>query len=245
MLYILFAAYNEEQIMPAFMDNIKAEIEKLNVDYAVIPCTDASTDNTAKVIAGYKSSMPIILLEQTQERGLGVAFRRALEAVCDVSKSDDDIALFMDADCTHDLKYASPMIEKIRAGNDVVIASRFLPASTTSGFPFHRTLLSYGASIFFRILFPIKGVKDYTSGYRAYKVSALKKAYQHYGDELIVEKNFCCLAELLIKLKKLECRFVEVPFSYDYGARGGGSKMQISTLITATFKMSWNLFKGK
>lgn len=241
MLYIIFAAYNEEQVMPDFMANIKSEIEKLQLEYTVIACTDASTDNTAKIIESYNSTMPVKLLPQTQERGLGVAFRRTLKAVCDESTSDEDIAIFLDADCTHNLEYSASMIAKIHSGNDVVIASRFAPGSTVSGFPPHRMLFSYGASFFFRILFPIKGVKDYTSGYRAYKITILKKAHEYYGHKFIEENDFCCSPEVVLKLRKIGAKFSEVPFSYRYDLKLGASKMNIKKFVTSILKMSWRL----
>lgn len=231
MIYILFAAYNEEQIMPAFLANIRCEMERINAHYHVIACTDASTDNTSKIIEDAKSSMPIMLLEQSSKRGLGVAFKRALKAACDESKSDDDIAIFLDADCTHDLKYSEQLIKKINSGYDVVIASRFIKGSSVSGFPLHRMLLSYCASFFFRILFGIKNVRDYTCGYRAYKISVLKKAHDIYQENLITETDFCCLPELLIKLNELKINFSEIPFLYTYDAKIGESKMNIRRLI--------------
>jgi dolichol-phosphate mannosyltransferase len=240
-IYILFAAYNEEQVMPHFLANIKQEMEKIGVPYKVVACTDASTDSTASIIRAHKSEMPIELLEPINERGLGVAFRHSIDAICDIAEREDDIVIFLDADCTHDLYYSAKLMEEIAKGNDVVIASRFTPTSTISGFPLYRTAISMGASLFFRLLFPIKGVKDYTSGYRAYRVSILRKARAHYNKQLIAEKDFCCAPEMLIKLRHIGAKCAEIPFDYKYGLKLGESKMNIPRLIIATFKMSWHL----
>lgn len=237
----MFAAYNEEQVMPDFMANIKSEIEKLQIKYEVIACTDASTDNSAKIIESYNTIMPVKLLPQTQKRGLGVAFRRTLKFACDESISDEDIAIFLDADCTHNLEYSESMIKKILAGSDVVIASRFAPGSIVSGFPAHRMLFSYGASFFFSTLFPINGVKDYTSGFRAYKITILKKAHEYYGDRFIEENDFCCSPEVVLKLRKIGAKFSEIPFSYRYDLKLGESKMNIIKFIISILKMSWRL----
>ncbi len=245
MIYILFAAYNEEQVMPYFLNNIQQEMAKTGLPYKVVACTDASTDSTAAIIEAHKSTMPIVLLEQKNERGLGVAFHHAIDAVCDIAEDDNDIVIFLDADCTHDLCYSKSLVGEIAKGYDVVIASRFTRTSTISGFPLYRMVISMGASLFFRLLFPIKGVKDYTSGYRAYTVKVLRKAKRYYKDRLIEEKDFCCLPELLIKMRVLNVRMREIPFTYNYGQKIGESKMNILNLIRATLIMSMRLLVSR
>ena len=44
-------------------------------------------------------------------------------------------------------------------------------------------------------MFPIRGVRDYTCGYRAYRADALRQATDTYGDELITETGFSCMAD--------------------------------------------------
>lgn len=227
--------------MPHFLANIKQEMERTGLAYKIVACTDASTDTTAEIIEAHKNTMPIELLEQRKERGLGVAFRHSLDAICEISDNAEDIVIFLDADCTHDLRYSAKLIEAIQEGNDIVIASRFAENSTVLKFPLHRMLISKAASIFFQLLFPIEGVKDYTSGYRAYSITILKKAKNYYKDRLIEERDFCCLPELLIKMRKVNAVVKEVSFAYNYGLKIGESKMNIVSLIIATFRMSVRL----
>ena len=53
-----------------------------------------------------------------------------------------------------------------------------------------------------RTLFPIDGLKEYSSGYRAYKVSAIKFAIKTYGNSFIQFKVlvFTCTLEKVVKL---------------------------------------------
>ena len=78
-----------------------------------------------------------------------------------------------------------------------------------------------------RILFPIKGVKDYTCGYRAYSINCLRRAYEKFGEHLIQEDSFACMAELIIKLRSINLSAVEIPIilRYDqkYGKSGAGA----------------------
>ena len=60
-----------------------------------------------------------------------------------------------------------------------MISSRYQKGSKITGVPILRIFLANIDSIIFRIFFPIKNVKDYTCGFRAYDVNLLKNAYKN------------------------------------------------------------------
>jgi dolichol-phosphate mannosyltransferase len=95
-------------------------------------------------------------------------------------------------------------------------------------------LYSIGAKWLFQVLFPIRGVRDYTCGYRVYRAEALQQAIEKYGDELITETGFSCMADLLLKLRKLPLKMSEVPLELHYENRGSGSKMRVLRTIRQT-----------
>ena len=140
----------------------------------------------------------------------------------------------MDSDNTHNQEHIYRMINKIRDGFDVVKASRYTNDSRIVGLTKFRKFLSLCASYMFRMLFPIKGVKDYTCGYRAYNLSKLKEAYLIYGDDLITETGFACMAELLVKLRAINVLASEVPLILRYDRKVDDSKMKILKTVANT-----------
>ena len=62
-----------------------------------------------------------------------------------------------------------------------MIASRYRRRRVV-GASLHRRVLSWGASLLLRAVFPIRGVRDYTCGYRAYRAPVLRQAFERYGD---------------------------------------------------------------
>ena len=52
---------------------------------------------------------------------------------------------------------------------DVVIASRFQPGSVVQGVPFFRQVLSWGCFLMMKTLLPYRNVRDYSTGFRAYR----------------------------------------------------------------------------
>jgi dolichol-phosphate mannosyltransferase len=66
-----------------------------------------------------------------------------------------------------------------------------------------------------------------SSFFRVYRASALRSAYERYGDGMIRESGFACKAELLIKLDRMGARIAEVPVALDWSKREGESKLRV------------------
>jgi dolichol-phosphate mannosyltransferase len=115
----------------------------------------------------------------------------------------------------------------IEEGNDVVIASRFAPGGRSIGVPWTRALLSRGASVLFRVVHPIRGVRDYTCGYRAYRAGLLRQAFARWGRDFISEPGFTCMVDILLKLHRLGAVATEAPLVLRYERKPGKSKMDV------------------
>jgi dolichol-phosphate mannosyltransferase len=240
-IFLLLPAYNEDDALNFLLSRIKTGMENRGFSYEVIVYNDGSIDNTLAVLRENKYKMPLKIIGKAENKGLGFALLNLIREALKSSQDADDIAIVLDADNTHNPEHSYQMSNKIRDGFDVVIASRYLPDSRIVGVTRFRQLLSIGASWLMRILFPIKGVKDYTNGYRAYTISCLRKAYDKFGEHLIEERGFACMAELIIKLRSLHIIAVEIPIILRYDQKCGESKMKISKTIQKTLLMLYRL----
>ena len=124
----------------------------------------------------------------------------------------------MDCDDTHEPEFIKGMIDKINEGNDVVVASRFVEGGSQEGLEGYRKIISLLANKFMKFFFPIKGLKEYSSGFRAYKAEVMKIAIDTYGNNFIQLKGlgFTCTLEKMVKLKMLGAKFGEAPFILRY-----------------------------
>src|SRR6478735_3071728 len=95
------------------------------------------------------------------------------------------------------------------------------------GVPPLRGLTALGAAALFKLVHPVRGVWDYTCGYRAYRAGVLKKAASRYGDQLIAESGLACMVELLLKLNGLGARFAEIPLQLRYDQKPTETKMGV------------------
>jgi len=244
MVYILLPVYNEEENLEQLLARISSQIRRQTLDFEILCYNDGSTDNSLKILNDHTNTLPLHIIGEPDNRGLGTAFRRLLKEALVRSTSDDDIIVVLDSDNSHNPGLIYRIIDRIRDGFDVVIASRYLPDSRIVGVSRFRQWLSIGASRLMQLLFPIKGVRDYTCGYRGYSVAIIRKAFAHYGDRCIIETGFACMAELLIKLRALSVLCVEIPLILRYDQKGGESKMDVSRTVRRTLRLLWRLKRG-
>jgi dolichol-phosphate mannosyltransferase len=230
MIYILLPAYNEERDLPVLLERIHKAMLSSKLEYKVLLVNDGSRDRTLEVAREFAARLPMEILDHGTNKGLGAAMQTGLEFARRTA-SDEDILVAMDADNTHDPALIESMAKQIAAGSNVVIASRYQKGGEELGLAPVRKVLSRGASILLRIFFPIKGARDYTCGYRAYSVKTLQRAFCLYGPQLVEERGFTCMAEILIKLDHIGARISEVPLVLRYDFKTGPSKMKFARTI--------------
>ena len=178
-----------------------------------------------KIISQHVGDNPIISANGFTSRDL---FEHASR-----HSDNDDYIVRMDAANTHSPTYISQMVEKIDHGSDVVIASRFQPGGGQQGVSTYRAAISNLANLFMKCVFPIKGVREYSCGFRCYRASLVKKAVEVYGNNFIQLKGlgFTGTLEKLIKLHLLGAKITEAPFELRYDLKDSDSKM-VSSITT-------------
>jgi len=229
-IYYILPAFNEEKSLPNLLSRLVFLQSQSSKKLIVFVVDDGSIDSTASIATNGGSGLDVRLITHKINLGLGQAVQTGIKEVLNVA-SDDDIVIIMDADDTHDVSLLNPMIEKVENGSDIAIASRFVPGGDDSSAPLFRRVLSRGARLLFKKLLPLNNINDFTSGYRAYKISILRKASVHWGERLIEEQGFACMVELLLKLRHWSPVISEVPLLLRYDRKLGASKLKIKKTI--------------
>ena len=218
---VMMPAYNEERDLPGLLERTREALGPW-ADYEVLIVDDGSRDRTAEIVIAAQDRMPVRLIRHPQNMGLGAAIRTGLKA----ASLADGVVVTLDADNSQGPELIREMIAKIEAGADVVIASRFQPGAQEVGVPPHRKFLSHLSSGAIRVLAPYPGARDYTCGFRAYRVEVLRQLIGRYGDAFVRENGFSCMLELLLNLRRIGATVAEVPLVLRYDLKQGASKMR-------------------
>lgn len=232
-LFIILPAFNEESGLPLVLETIRGMRPPTGYAFQVVVVDDGSADRTSDIARSYQSKLPLHLITFPHNQGVAEVFRQGFQYVCQASTHPDrDIAVVLDSDNTQDPKVLLKLVAQVEAGLDVVIASRFEGEGRMIGCPWSRSLLSYGASWLLRTLVRLPGIKDYSTFYRAYRISVLQQGFAQYGDTLLEGKGFSVAAGLLMKLGNITRRMGEVPLILRYDLKRGSSGNKIMKTIT-------------
>ena len=236
---ILLPAYNEERSLPVLLPKIAAAMSQDAIFFRLIVLNDGSIDRTAEILAEQVKTLPLEVISHHLNRGLGETVRDLFEYAAKEAGADD-VIVRMDCDDTHGPEVILHMLNALDCGFDVAIASRYELGGGQHGVGAYRAFISWCANVYMKLVFPIAGVRDYTSGFRAYRASVIQRAISRYGNDFIQLKGlgFTCTLEKLIKLHMLGARFGEVPFVLHYDRKQSASKMVTSITTLGYFVMT-------
>ena len=190
-LLIVITAYNEEGSIERVVDDLIQNYPQY--DYVVV--NDGSRDRTAAICRsrGYR------LIDLPVNLGLAGAFQTGLRYA---AEHGYDCAMQLDADGQHLPRYIAPMLEKLEAGADIVIGSRFVTVLKP------RTLRMVGSYLISWAIRLTTGqpICDPTSGMRMFNRRLLEEFAQNlnYGPEpdtiSYLIKNGAVVKEVQVKM---------------------------------------------
>jgi dolichol-phosphate mannosyltransferase len=242
MLWIGLPAYNEEASIAPLFGRFLEVFPDRSAPYRIVLYNDGCRDGTVAAARAWADRLNVEVIGRDENLGLGAGLRALVEHVVRHGRPEDYFFV-MDCDDTHHPSQIPVIAQALDAGSDVVIASRYRRGARVAGVAAHRRLLSLGAGLLFKTLHPCRGVLDYTCGYRGYRVELLRRAAGRYGENLVRERGFACMVELLLKLNRLGARFREVPLQLRYDLKQGASKMDVGGNTQRLLRklVSWRL----
>jgi dolichol-phosphate mannosyltransferase len=132
----------------------------------------------------------------------------------------------MDADFSHEPKEL-PLFLAAAAEADVVVGSRYLPASRIVNWPRTRRFFSTWANRYARFFLGIP-ITDYTNGYRCYRRAALEAL----DAGAVNATGYVVLSEIAYQLYRRGFRFAEVPTVF-VNRRRGESNLSFGEILAA------------
>lgn len=215
--YLLLPAKDEAENLPGVLERAKA------VGLTPVVCDDGSQDQTGEIARQGGA----IVIEHRENKGLAEAIRTLLSFALRRGKPGD-LFLLMDADGTMDPALFPEMRRVLREeGAEIVIASRYR-GKGVKGLSPSRHLLSWGARLYFTLLFPELNVTDWTTGWRLYTYEFLKRYAAAYPF-LFRSQGFAAQTEILLRSASLQprVRVAEIGAEIRYDRKRGRSKLRL------------------
>ena len=237
-ILIVLPAYNEEESIVDLLININYIANIYHLPLSVLIVNDGSNDQTVELARAVKLTIALHIIDNQINEGLGKVLREGL-AYASNNLNDSDIVIHRRRHSfptrrSSDLGLIPAMVNQINKGSDIVIASIYRQGSRVYGLSYFRKMTSFIAGSLFLIFAPIKGVRDYTCGYRAYRAKILKNGFSLFREKFIEESGFSCMVEILLKLNSMKPIIHEVPMILRYDQKKGNSKMKIWPTIKKT-----------
>ena len=232
---VIIPTYNERENIV----NMIQTVCSLDGDFHILIVDDGSPDGTAQLVREQQQHFTgrVHLLERSGKLGLGTAyiagFRWGLEQgyafICE-----------MDADFSHNpedlvrLRHACA-----QEGAGVAVGSRYVRGGKVENWPFDRIFLSYGASIYVRLV-TCMPVKDPTAGFVCYR----REVLEAIDLDKIRFVGYAFQIEMKFAARQLGFRIAEVPITFKDRVLGT-SKMSGSIIKEAALgvvQMRWRSF---
>jgi len=233
-IVLALPAHNEAANIAPLFERIDAVRREQLPGLSVLLYDDGSTDDTrarAEEWAG-RGGLRVRVIGRPENRGLGAALLALIQDYTEqepASPAPSQAMALMDCDDTMDPAQIPEMWELMKTRNlDLVVASRYRRGAVVAGVPWHRRVMSRAAGTLFRLLHPVPGVRDYSCGFRLYRKEVLLRAWAAWGDDLVRQRGFASMVELLLKLGRLGATAEEVPLRLRYDRKRGVSKMPVS-----------------
>jgi dolichol-phosphate mannosyltransferase len=164
---VVAPTYNEAENIQAFVAAVREAVPA--ADLLVVD--DNSPDGTGALAEQAAAELgQVKVLHRPGKQGLGSAYRNGFQVALDEGY---DVVVSMDVDFSHDPTVIPSLLAGIENGADAVIGSRYVSGGATADWPLHRRLLSRWGNRYTGLVLGL-GVRDATSGFRAYRASALR-----------------------------------------------------------------------
>ncbi len=235
---VIIPTYNEK-------DNIRqiiGAVFSLQQDFHILIVDDGSPDGTGSIVKELQAQHPgsLFIEERQGKLGLGTAYIHGFKWAL---ARQYQYIFEMDADFSHNPQDLVRLHQACAyKGADVAVGSRYVSGGKTENWPWDRAVLSYGASIYVRLVTWMP-VKDATAGFVCYKRAVLEKIeldkIQFVGYAFQIEMKFTAW--------KLGFTITEVPITF-IDRKEGYSKMSkgiVKEGILGVLKIQWQSLFGK
>jgi hypothetical protein len=196
MIYVCVPVHNEARTAGLVLWKVRHVFTAFPREYQLLVLDDASTDDTAEVLASYAKVLPMTIVTHRERRG----YARSLEALLRLAlqrtdRPKRDCAITLHADFAHSPEAMEDLVKHLESGADLVVAELL---EERGGGRVSRALRV--ARRWAPRLLRVAGLKDSMSGYVALRLIVLRQALRGDAATFLQTEGWCASAELVARL---------------------------------------------
>jgi dolichol-phosphate mannosyltransferase len=223
---VVIPTYNERENLPLILARVRDSTPTAHV----LVADDASPDGTGQVAEHLAAEDDHVhVLHRPGKQGLGAAY---LDAFDWGIKHGFHVLVEMDADGSHRPEDLPRLLERLAAGADLVLGSRWVPGGSVVNWPVSRLWISRIGNTYVRLALGL-GLRDATGGYRAFRRSTLLQL----GLDDVASQGYCFQVDLARRTVEAGLRVEEVPIMF-VEREIGTSKMSRAIVAEALWRVT-------
>lgn len=221
---VIIPTFNEAGNILPLLERMVSEVPE--VDILIVD--DNSPDGTGDLVQEFSTKAPQVkLLRRNQKEGLAFAYRAGFN--WGIEKGYGSFVQ-MDADFSHDPQDTKRIAKELQT-HDVVIASRYITGGQTSGWGWHRKVISRGGNIYAKLILGASP-KDMTGGFNGWT----KKALEAIDYQTVTSRGYAYQVEM--KYRAIRVGFIPFEFPIHFRNRTiGTSKMSSDIVFEAAYRV--------
>jgi glycosyltransferase involved in cell wall biosynthesis len=194
-IYVCVPVRNEARTVGLVLWRVRQVFAQFEREYQLLVCDDASTDQTAELLASYARVLPMTVVTHGERHGYARSVEELLRlALQRTDRPKRDCAITLHADFLHAPDVMDDMVKRVESGADLVVGELLRGAGRPP------VLLWWARRLVPRLL-PVAGVQDSVSGFLAARLSLVRQVTRHdAGRPLLSTDGWCANAELLTRL---------------------------------------------
>jgi dolichol-phosphate mannosyltransferase len=218
---VIVPTYNERDNLP----NIVAAVHEHLAEADLLIVDDNSPDGTGALADELAAKdAKVHVLHRAGKQGLGTAYVAGFKWALGRGYQ---FLFEMDCDFSHDPKYLPVMLDRARAGADLVLGSRYVAGGGTVNWGPMRKFISRGGSMYARTILGV-GVRDLTGGFKCFR----RKTLEAFDLDSVSAQGYGFQIEMTYRTVKHGFRVEEVPIVF-VDRRVGQSKMSKKIFLEA------------